>query len=130
MTTQPSIDAVLYAKDLAVLATFYQRVLNLSPLVSEPTHVVFALGEARLWVHAIPAQYAADIHIATPPSLREEAAVKLSLPVRSLADARHALRDSGGGISAPERDWENAGVWHLDAWDPEGNVFQLRGPLS
>jgi predicted enzyme related to lactoylglutathione lyase len=127
MSTKPTIDAVIYAKDLSVVAAFYGTALNLTPLHTESTHVLFKLGDARLWVHAIPAQYAADIHIATPPALREDSAVKLSFPVQSIAAARDVIIRSGGGIADPERAWEDAGTWHLDAWDPEGNVIQLRG---
>ncbi len=32
----------------------------------------------------------------------------------------------GGGLAAPGAVWSWRGHVHLDGWDPEGNVFQLR----
>ncbi len=36
----------------------------------------------------------------------------------------------GGGLAAPDAAWSWRGQLHLDGWDPEGNVFQLRQPLT
>lgn len=128
MSAPLAFDAVLYAKDLRVIAAFYQQVLGAVALHVEPSHVVLPIGGGRLWVHAIPAAYASSIHIAHPPVLREEAAIKLSFPVSSLSVARAVVTAHGGGVAVPERAWEYQGTWHLDAWDPEGNVLQLRAP--
>lgn len=121
-----AFDAVLYAKDLDAVAGFYARLLDVVPLTVESTHVVLPIGDGRLWVHAIPAAYATSIRIAQPPALREDAAIKLSFAVASLSVARDTGTAHGGGVSAPERAWQDQGTWYLDAWDPEGNVFQLR----
>jgi predicted enzyme related to lactoylglutathione lyase len=126
VSASPAFEAVLYAKDLGALAAFYQQVLEVAPTHEEATHVVLPVGGGRLWVHAIPAAFAASIVIARPPELREDAAVKLSFPVRSFAFARRLAERHGGGVAPPERAWESQGTWHLDAWDPEGNVFQIR----
>ena len=130
MSEPLAFDAVLYAKDLGVVATFYLKVLDAVPLHAEPTHVVLGIGGGRLWVHVIPAAHASSIQIAHPPELREEAAIKLSFPVASLSGVRGIVTAHGGGVAAPERAWEHQGTWHLDAWDPEGNVFQLRAPST
>lgn len=121
-----SLDAVVYAKDLASVAAFYRQLLEVAPLAEEPTHVLLSIGSGRLWVHAIPEAYASDIEISRPPQLREETPIKLSLPVTSLARARVAATATGGGVADADRAWEYQGTWHLDAWDPEGNVLQLR----
>jgi predicted enzyme related to lactoylglutathione lyase len=121
-----AFDAVLYAKDLAGVAAFYQQVLGVVPLEAAPTHVALLIGGGRLWIHAVPAAHASSIQIAQPPELREEAAIKLSFPVASLSAARELATAHGGGAGAPERAWEHQGMWHLDAWDSEGNVIQFR----
>lgn len=130
MSAPPAFDAVLYAKDLAAVAAFYQQVLGAVPLEMESTHVVLPVGGGRLWVHAVPAAYASSIHIAQPPELREEAAVKLSFAVPSLTAARAVVTAHGGGAAAAERAWQYQGTWHLDVWDPEGNMIQLRAPTT
>lgn len=126
MSAPLSLDAVVYAKDLPAVAEFYRQLLEVAALSEEPTHVLLPVGTGRLWVHAIPAEYAADIEISRPPRLREETPIKLSLPVASLASARRAAAATGGGVADADRAWEYQGTWHLDAWDPEGNVLQLR----
>lgn len=130
MSASVAFDAVLYAKDLGALAAFYQRVLGSDALHQEATHVVLPIGGGRLWLHAIPAVHAASIEIARPPVLREDAAIKLSFAVASLSVARRLAEAHGGGVAPPERAWESEGMWHLDAWDPEGNVIQLRAPST
>jgi predicted enzyme related to lactoylglutathione lyase len=125
-----AIDAVVYAKDLGVVAAFYEQVLSVTPLAVQTTHVLLPIGNGRLWIHAIPAEYSATIEIAQPPQLREETPIKLSLPVSSLTAARRTAMACGGGVAASDRAWEYEGTWHLDAWDPEGNVLQLRAPSN
>lgn len=126
MSATLAIDAVLYAKDLGAVAAFYRHLLGVVPMAEHPTHVLLPIGSGRLWVHAIPEEYAADIAITRPPQRREENPIKLSLPVASLADARQVAVAHGGGVAEADQAWEYDGTWHLDAWDPEGNVVQLR----
>ncbi len=126
----PAFDAVLYANDLRVITEFYAALLDTTPIEEASTHVVLPVGACRLWLHAIPAAYASTMHIAQPPALREDASIKLSFTVPSLATARETVTAHGGGTAAPERGWELNGTWHLDAWDPEGNVLQLRAPAN
>ncbi len=75
---------------------------------------------------AIPAPTAAKILIASPPARRENTAVKLVFVIDSLADARAAAAAAGGGLNAPDQEWDFQGARVCDGFDPEGNVIQLR----
>jgi catechol 2,3-dioxygenase-like lactoylglutathione lyase family enzyme len=126
----PALDAVLYAKDLAAMSRFYAAVLGGPPVHTDATIAVHAIGESRLTLHAIPAHIAETFTIAVPPELREEAAIKLTVPVASLGVARDAASANGGGCFAPDREWEFEGRRYVDGWDPEGNVVQFAASSS
>ncbi|MBL9205010.1 MAG: hypothetical protein JNN01_07985 [Opitutaceae bacterium] len=117
--------AVLYAKDLDRLAAFYEGLLEVRVTDSAPTHRVLESAATRLILHAIPAEFAASIEIATPPALREDATTKLMLQVRSLAATRSSAAALGGGVFSPQREWVYGGFRVCDGFDPEGNVVQF-----
>ena len=81
-------------------------------------------------VHAIPAEIAATITLASPPLRREESALKPFFPVASLAAARSAAAGLGGLVDPPEREWTAGTSRACDGHDPEGNVIQLREPAG
>lgn len=116
--------AVLFAKDLLRTATFYERVFDVRVVRREADHVVLRSASFEVVVHAIPAHIAATFSIATPPERRDEAAVKLCLPVASLAEARSMATTCGGAIDPAEREWVYEGRRVCDGMDPEGNVVQ------
>ena len=124
----PALDAVLYAKDLPAMSRFYAAVLGRPPVHTDATIAVHMIGDSRLTLHAIPAHIAETFTIAVPPELREEAAIKLTVPVASLGVARAAASASGGGCFASEREWAYEGSRYVDGWDPEGNVLQFAEP--
>ena len=76
-------------------------------------------GGATLGLHAIPAEYARDISIASPPVAREETPIKLVFDVPDLEAARAHLAAHGATVREP-RAWSAC-----DVLDPEGNVFQI-----
>ena len=57
-----------------------------------------ASPDLQLLVHRIPAHIAADIHIETPPVLREDCAIKFFATVPSLADAGTTAASHGGQL--------------------------------
>jgi predicted enzyme related to lactoylglutathione lyase len=118
--------AIVYAKDIARLARFYADVADLEIVHEVADHVALESETYELVIVAIPAATAARIVITTPPARRENTAFKLVLPVESLAEARAAAQAAGGGVDAPEREWEFQGSRVCDGFDPEGNVIQLR----
>ena len=126
----PALDAVLYAKDLAAMSRFYAAVLGRSPVHTDATIAVHMIGDSRLTLHAIPAHIAETFTIAVPPELREEAAIKLTISVASIAMARTAAGAHGGGCFASDREWAYQGSRFVDGWDPEGNVVQFAEPSS
>lgn len=118
--------AIVYAKDIARVAHFYAEVAALEVMHEVEDHIVLESETLELVVVAIPAPTAARIAIATPPARRENTAFKLVFAVDSLADARAAAADAGGGLDAPAKEWTFQGARVCDGFDPEGNVIQLR----
>ena len=118
--------AIVYAKQLDALSRFYQAVLGMQPLLQDDTHHVIENADAQLLIHAIPAGIASTIEITVPPALREDQAIKLFFTVPSLSQAAAVAEPLGGGVFGPT--YEVLGLHLRNAYDPEGNIFQLRAP--
>jgi predicted enzyme related to lactoylglutathione lyase len=118
----------VYAKDLPRMAAFYQSVLALASVHASAELVVLRAPGIELLLHAIPPHIAADIDIAVPPVPREEAALKFFFTVPSLAVAADVAARHGGELLGAQ--WQGPGFNVRNAVDPEGNIFQLREPLS
>ncbi|MFY9510489.1 MAG: VOC family protein [Rubrivivax sp.] len=121
-----AIAATLYARQAQRLAGFYEQVLALPRQIEEAGFVLLASGSIELVVVQAPAAIAAQIHIAEPPALREDTPIKLAFPVPDVEALRPVIERLGGGLKPPAAAWSWRGATHLDGWDPEGNVFQLR----
>lgn len=121
--------AVIFAKDMARVAAFYQQVCGLQPAGGDKGHVVLVAGDSQLIVHAIPARHAKDIVITQPPQRREETPIKPVFAVASLAAARAYAQALGGVLDPVAREWTYTRLGQTrtmcDGHDPEGNVFQL-----
>lgn len=126
MSATASIHAVVYAKDLAVVAEFYERVLELARVEEAPSFVLLGGNGFELSVVAMPAELAAEVVVAKPPAPREETPIKLSFLVPDIENRRKVVVSAGGSLKATEAAWSWRGEMHLDGADPEGNVFQLR----
>jgi len=124
--TAPKSGAVVFAKNVERLATFYRETMALSVAHEEPGLVVLASESLELVVHAIPAAIAATITIDDPPRAIEDASVKLFFPVDDFAAARVAAAKHGGRVHGLEKEWEWRGIRACDGVDPEGNVIQIR----
>lgn len=124
------LSATVYAKDLGCLAAFYRSLLDLSDAEAGTGFVLMAGTGVELAVVQIPPEIADAIVIAAPPQPREDTPIKLSFRVASIDSLRTRIAALGGQVQAPDRIWDWRGHRHLDGWDPEGNVFQLREPLS
>ena len=114
----------VYAKDPERLGEFYVQVLGLVKVHQTPEMLVLRSPDLQLIVHAMPAEISAGLRIESPPRLRDDAAIKFFCTVGSLVEAetRAALR--GGGV-LPDQ-WEGPGFIVRNAYDPEGNIFQVR----
>jgi predicted enzyme related to lactoylglutathione lyase len=129
MPSQPEASAVLYAKDVTRVATFYANVIGFSITHGEASHVILDSSTFQLVVHAIPAEITAEIEIATPPVRREDTPIKLSFPVARISAVRTAAAKYGGELNAKDREWEFRGRRICDGYDPEGNVIQVSEEL-
>ena len=125
MTPLP-LNAALYAKSARTLAGFYAQMLALPRVDEGDSFVLLASGELELAIVQAPAVLADAIVITQPPQVREETPVKLCFLVPDIEALRPVIQRLGGGLKAPEAAWSWRGARHLDGWDPEGNVFQLR----
>lgn len=114
----------LYAKDMGRLAGFYQSVLGLAAAHRTEQMIVLRSPDLQLIVHAMPPQAAAQAVITDPPQLRDRAAIKFFCTVPSLAIAQASARAMGGDVLAEQ--WHGPGFVVRNAWDPEGNLFQIR----
>lgn len=121
---------MLFTINLRSIARFYEQVVGMRVHRTEDDHVVLEKDGFRLTVQQIPEEYAANIHIAVPPKVREISAIKLSLPVASISRARQAAAQLGGCVYNADREWEYEGTIVCDGWDPDGNVFQLFQPTA
>ena len=117
--------AVLFTIHLGSLATFYERVAGMNPFRTEDDHIRLEKGRFRLTVHKIPQRYARKVKVTTPPTVRENSAVKLAFQVADIAQARQIAAQLGGAVYPPEREWHYEGMTVCDGYDPDGNVFQL-----
>jgi predicted enzyme related to lactoylglutathione lyase len=122
------VSAVLFAKDLAKLATFYRETLGLEMTKNEADHTVLRYPGFDLIVHQIPPRFADSIVIADPPQRRERGAIKLGFPVASIERARTTAASLGGVIDPPSAEWNYEGATICPGNDPEGNVFQVSAP--
>ncbi|MFM1693917.1 VOC family protein [Aeromonas salmonicida] len=120
--------ALIYARDLGLLTHFYRTLLQMDIRSQEAGFVVMENHDIQLLIHAIPESIACDIVIQVPPILREEGAIKLFFTVPSLAWAEAKAADLGGGL-LPQQ-WPGPGLVLRNAFDPEGNILQLRELLT
>ncbi|MEP7352533.1 MAG: VOC family protein [Acidobacteriota bacterium] len=109
---------MIFVKDLPRMTAFYAETLGLKPVEATrlENYVEFEAGPVTFALHAIPAQIAEQVVIATPPQPREQNPMKLTFEVDDLATERTRLEALG--VTILDRPW---GSW--DAVDPEGNVF-------
>jgi predicted enzyme related to lactoylglutathione lyase len=120
--------AVLYVADVSRMSAFYQAVTGLVAGESDGDHAVLESPTYQLVLLAMPAADAALI--TDPPAAREDVPVKLVFVVPSIEGVRAAAGNFGGQLNAPGREWTFQTWIVCDGQDPEGNVFQVRQPLS
>jgi len=125
----PLLTAAVYAKDAGRLAAFYAEALGLDRIEDGAGFVLLASSGIELALVQAPPAVAEAIVVAEPPVVREDTPVKLSFRVDDVEAVRPVVACLGGGLGAPDAAWSWRGQLHLDGWDPEGNVFQLRQPL-
>ncbi|MHC9244706.1 VOC family protein [Aeromonas jandaei] len=120
--------ALIYAREPGLLSHFYRTLLQMEIRSQSEQLIVLESGDIQLLVHAIPEPYIGQVVVTTPPALREQGAIKLFFTVPSLAWAEAKAADLGGGL-LPQQ-WSGPGFVVRNAFDPEGNILQLREFLN
>lgn len=120
--------ALIYARETGLLSHFYRTLLQMEVRSQSEQLIVLENGDIQLLVHAIPEPYIGQVVVTTPPALREQGAIKLFFTVPSLAWAEAKAADLGGGLLSQQ--WSGPGFVVRNAFDPEGNILQLREFLS
>jgi len=120
------VSAVLVAQDMHKLLEFYCAVLGRHCVYRDAYHAVLRCGVFALDIHQMPAHAATDVRVESPPRRRDQAALKLSFPVDSIARARKVAAELGGQLDPAPPRWVVEQQKICDGHDPEGNVFQLR----
>jgi catechol 2,3-dioxygenase-like lactoylglutathione lyase family enzyme len=116
--------AILFAKDVARMRAFYEKVLGLRVVDATPAGdwVRLDAGGTGLALHAIPQPVADRIVVEDPPRAREGTPVKLAFHADDPEAERARLVAQGVTMREPTRFGE---VVFCDGIDPEGNVFQI-----
>jgi predicted enzyme related to lactoylglutathione lyase len=118
-----AVNAVLFAKDLEIVAAFYIYALGLACVSSDRDHQALCGHGFSLVIRQVPAPIAAEITIKKPPERRVWGAIRLSFPVSSIEDSRRAARSLGGEIDDVPPAWAGGAANFFLGYDPEGNVF-------
>ncbi len=126
MPNQRMSGAVLFAKDVPRVARFYEAILPMVVVHTEPDLIVLESEAFQLVVHGIPTQIAESIEITSPPARRTDMPTKLFFPVTSIAEARAKAGALGGGLNPKKKEFQARGIRACDGHDPEGNVVQFR----
>ncbi|MDE1163861.1 MAG: hypothetical protein PW845_00405 [Pseudomonas sp.] len=121
--------AVLFAKDLPRMATFYEQLLSMHLMLRQDDLILLDGDDFQLVLHALPAEVAASVQITLPPQRRANVPTKLVYPVASLSQARADAPRLGGALDGPDCEWQGPYFRACDGYDPEGNVLQLREPV-
>ena len=113
---------ILFVKHFDRMVRFYADTLGLKAEEEQAGWMLFALGDSRFALHAIPPEYAEDIQIDDPPAARWETPFKPVFYVEDLATAVSALLEQQ--VTPAQSDVERM-HGRVDFVDPEGNVFQI-----
>lgn len=114
----------VYAKEKDRLCRSYEAIAGMTRLNETSDLSVLESPDIQLLIHRIPPSIAASVTITTPPSRREDTALKFFFTVGSLEKARVKAAALGGEVW--NENWKGPGFIVCNAMDPEGNVFQVR----
>ena len=116
--------AVIYVRDFTRMRDLYRQILGVEPVDTQPrdTWALFDTGGTRLALHAIPAEIAQNIDVASPPKARESGPVKLIFAVDNVPAERRRLEAMG--MTTLQRPWQGVDE-ACEVVDPEGNIFQI-----
>ncbi len=113
----------MYAKNIELLARFYEKLLSMTRLHATVELTILASPDFQLVLHAMPPNIDPGVIIDNPPE-RRQCAIRLFFTVPSIHAARSAAEGLGGEVFLEQ--WHGAGFRVCNASDPEGNIFQVR----
>jgi len=119
---------VVFSTDVGRLAAFYEVVFGGRPNVEPAGDIRIVSDREEVLIHSIPKSIADRIEISIPPAPRDNSPLKPVFDVSSLAVALEAVQATGGVVT--NRSFTNEGITRHDVLDSDGNVIQLRCPLS
>ena len=123
-----SVSAVLFAKNLDRVASFYRDAIGFDCVQCSADHWQFDCRGFGFTVHRIPTALAQSIVTSQPPQRRADASLRLSFPVIDTAAVRASARLLGGQIDDAPPPWAARSADTFLGCDPEGNVFLIEGP--
>jgi predicted enzyme related to lactoylglutathione lyase len=122
--------AVLYVKQLDRMSSFYQRCFGMVAAERAADYHVLESDAWTLSLRAVSQEIAGTIHLSTPPERRADTPIKLAFDVSNTEVLKALVAELGGPVDPTTTEWDFRGFRHCDAIDPEGNVIQLREPLT
>jgi predicted enzyme related to lactoylglutathione lyase len=129
MSDRPSPCVVVFVADVARVAAFYREIASMTVLLERDDHVALEIDGLQVVLHGLSGEPAVTRDDSGQVPVRQDAYVKLCLPVGSIETARATAVAHGGVVKPPEHEWEARGFRACDGHDPEGNVIQVREPL-
>jgi catechol 2,3-dioxygenase-like lactoylglutathione lyase family enzyme len=102
-----------FANNVAEMAVFYQKLLNVNPIVQSPDMAIFMIGQTRIFIHKTYTPSGGDL----PPENH------MAFTVEDVDAACLALKAQGLTIEIEPRDF----YWGRSAYlrDPEGHLVEL-----
>jgi hypothetical protein len=119
---------VVFSINVRRLAVFYESVLGAEPLDESSGDIRLSNERDEVLIHSIPEKIAKDIKITSPPTPRENSALKPVFDVISLERALGSVEATGGVVTS--RGFSFDGMTRRDVLDPDGNIIQLRCRVS
>jgi predicted enzyme related to lactoylglutathione lyase len=119
---------VVFSVNIPRLAAFYEAVLDAEPLDESSEDIRLINERDQVLVHSIPKKVAKEIKITSPPVPRQNSPLKPVFDVASLERALGNVESMGGVVTS--RGFSLNGLTRRDVLDPDGNVIQLRCPMS
>jgi catechol 2,3-dioxygenase-like lactoylglutathione lyase family enzyme len=118
--------AVLFARNLDRVATFYSAVLGLDEVSRAGDHILLESPGFQLVVHRAVSSGSGVDGTAETPIRRATAAFKPVFFVPSISRLRSVAEAHGGVMEPADKEWSFNGATVCDGLDPEGNVVQFR----
>ncbi len=120
------VSAVLFARDQASVAAFYQAVFNATISRSDADYAALSCAGFQLVVHQIPHHLLPAVDPGQAIQRRERSAVRLDFPVADLSHARREAHRLGGSVDERPPPWAGNDQRFFLGQDPEGNVFGVK----